>query len=94
MAGQSAHLDPRKVREFAQDVQGTIRFYKDVTDRLEGRLSQLGKTWRDSQFEEFVREVKTLRQGLQTYIAEGETAHRHLLELATRAEDYYKIHGN
>ncbi|HEY0599195.1 hypothetical protein [Brevundimonas sp.] len=91
MVDQSAHLDPRKLREFGDDLQSTVNFYKDVLGRLEGGVSRLGNSWRDQQYAEFVQEVKTLRQGLAVYIAEAEAARKHLIRLSDGGEDILKV---
>lgn len=91
MSDNAAHLDPVKVRAFAQDLQGTVAYYKRVIDMMESRLGQLGKTWRDQEYEAFVGEVKNLKRGLTTYIEEANAAHARLLHLATEAENYQKI---
>jgi uncharacterized protein YukE len=92
MAEGSVHLDPKEVREFAQQLRGASRYYETVIDRLEANLGRLGKSWRDQQFGEFVDEVATLKTGLRKYIREAEAASAHLGELAEAAEHYARVH--
>ncbi len=91
MVDQSAHLDPQKLRDFGNDLQSTVNFYKDVLGKIEGGIGRLGNSWRDQQYGEFAQEVKTLRQGLAVYIEEAETARNHLIKLADSGDDILKI---
>ncbi len=91
MSGPVAHIDPAEARDFIADLGGTIDFYRKVVDRLEANVGRLGKTWQDRQFADFAQEVKTLRQGLTTYVEQAASARTSLDRLATHAEEYHKI---
>ncbi len=91
MADSEMHVDPKLLRNFAEQLAQTTAFYRSSLDRLEGRLSHLSSTWRDQEFTAFAREMGRTRQILDGFIAEATRARQGLLENAERAEAFQKI---
>jgi uncharacterized protein YukE len=91
MSESAVYLDPAEVDAFAARLSETVDYYGRVVERLEANIGRLGRTWRDQQFEEFQEEVRTLRQGLTSYMDEARAARRTLGQLADAARAYHRI---
>jgi len=85
------HLDPVKLRTFADTLSTTVTFYRRSLEILESRLARLGSTWQDEQFREFAREVRTTRVIIEEFVKEALDARSKLLEDAAAAEAFQKI---
>lgn len=86
------HVDPVKLRHFAEELGRTLSAYKQSLEHLDGRLSRLGSSWRDQEFTTFSKEIRNTKRIVAEFIREGETARASLLRDAERAEDYQRRH--
>lgn len=87
---EQVHVDPVKLRQFAEELGRTLGTYKQALEHLEARLGRLGSTWRDQEFEAFAKEMRNTKRVLADFITEGEAARANLLRDAERAEDYQR----
>ena len=91
MTDSVMHVDPKKLRDFAEQLAGTTSFYRSSLERLDGRLSQLSSSWRDQEFTAFAGEMGKTRQILETFITEAMRARQQLIVDAERAEAFQRV---
>ncbi|HEY4940043.1 MAG TPA: WXG100 family type VII secretion target [Rhizomicrobium sp.] len=91
MADSEMYVDPKRLRDFAEQLAGTTSFYRATLERLDARLSHLSSTWRDQEFTAFAREIAKTRQVLETFVSEATRARQQLLIDAERAEAFQRI---
>jgi uncharacterized protein YukE len=87
------HVDPAKLRLFAEELGRTLAAYKQAMEHLDARLSRLGSSWRDQEFDTFSNELRNTKRTVAEFIQEGEAARASLLRDAERAEDYQRKHA-
>lgn len=65
------HIDPEKIRDFAHGLKHFAEFIDSNVLELHAKLGQLGETWADQEFEEFVREFSKAKLILSTFAHEA-----------------------
>lgn len=88
------HVDPAKLRGFAEELGRTLGAYKQAMEHLDGRLAKLGSTWRDQEFTTFAKEMRNTKRIVAEFIREGEAARSNLMRDAERAEEYQRKHAS
>ena len=91
MSDSAMHVDPKSLREFADELANTATDYKKYIESLDASLARLGSSWRDQEFAAFSTEVKKTQRVLEQFVHEAAVARRVLLEDADRAEAYQRI---
>jgi hypothetical protein len=91
LATSEVHVDPKRLREFAEQLNSTLAYYKKCLDVLDGKLSHLHATWRDQEFTAFAKELHKTKAVVEEFVREATEAHRRLLDDAERAESYQRI---
>jgi uncharacterized protein YukE len=91
MADNGAHVDPKRLREFANTITQTSAAYSRAMEQLDGDLSRLLRTWRDDQGADFAKEVKRTRQIVHEFVQAANEARGKLLTDADAAEAYQRI---
>lgn len=91
MSKSFMHVDPRRQREFIQELNSRCYNIERVIEFLESRLRFLGRDWQDAEYEAFVGQTKVTMRVLLAFITEGRRVSKQLAEAAQLAEDYQKI---
>ena len=87
-----AHVDSEKLRSFARQLRGFADFTEGTMRRLGGEISRLGNTWRDQEFERFVREFSRVQVQLKKFVEQAKLTSPKLDEDARLAEEYERYH--
>lgn len=85
------HVDPRQQREFINALNKRVFDIGRMIEIFESRLSLLGQTWTDQEYEVFRRKIAALKAVLASFIAEGRRLSTELSRLADDAENIPKI---
>jgi WXG100 family type VII secretion target len=83
-----AVVDPAELRRFAQDLK---RFNSNLMNQLaalQGRLNDLGQTWRDQEQVKFVEEFESTMKALGRFTDAAERHVPFLLRKAEKIEEY------
>lgn len=91
MDDQVAYVDSDRLLDFADKLSRKLSNYQKALDVLSARLSNLGRSWRDEQYQEFCREVVTTKRIIEEFIREGQAARQNLLQDAEKARAYEAI---
>jgi hypothetical protein len=91
MTTSEMHVDPKRLREFGEQLSATLTYYKKCLEILDGKLARLHATWRDQEFTAFAKELHKTRVVVEGFIKEGTEARRRLFEDAERAESHQKV---
>ena len=86
------HVDPNKLREFANTITNTSVAYGRAMEQLDSHLGMLLRTWRDDQGADFAKEVKRARQVVHDFVVAANEARGKLLADADAAEAYQRVH--
>lgn len=88
MTGQ-AYVDPAALRAFAGDLQRLVFVAGDALRQLEDRVSGLGRTWEDTEYQVFKESAAAMSRVLSQF---AHDAHRFARYVATTADDADQIH--
>ncbi|QOI99145.1 MAG: WXG100 family type VII secretion target [Phycisphaeraceae bacterium] len=83
-----AVVDPGELRRFAQDLK---RFNVNLMNQLaalQGRLNDLGQTWRDHEHTKFVEEFEGTMKALARFTENADKHIPFLLRKAEKIEEY------
>ena len=83
--------DPQKLRDFCDQLAGHVGYWQTSVVNLERHVTHLGRSWRDDQFDQFAREVMTLRGSLDKFAADTRQVTAELRQDAERLEAYHGI---
>jgi uncharacterized protein YukE len=89
-----AHVDPEKLRKFSRQLRGFADFTDATMRRLGGEISRLGNTWRDQEFDRFVREFTRVQAQLKKFVEEARSTAPKIDEDARLAEEYQHYHSS
>lgn len=91
MSEDFMRVDPRRQREFINELNTRVRNIENVINIFESRLRLLGQSWRDPEYEAFVKQARSTVQILEKFIQEGKRVAIQLDQSASYAETYLKI---
>ncbi|MHC5028378.1 MAG: WXG100 family type VII secretion target [Planctomycetota bacterium] len=83
-----AVVDPAELRRFAHDLK---RFNNDLRSQLgtmNGRMNELGQTWRDQEHTKFTEEFEQTVKVLSRFVDAADKHIPFLLRKAERVEEY------
>ena len=84
-------VDPHQQREFIKSLNTRVKNIENVIAIFESRLRLLGQSWRDPEYEAFVKQALSTIQVLQQFIQEGKRVTIQLDHSAALAEATQKI---
>ena len=65
-----AHVDPEKLRSFAQQLKQFGDFVDGSVDALDVALSRLGNSWLDQEYRAFQQQVRATQKRLRVFVLE------------------------
>ena len=68
MTHDNAHADPIALREFAETLQRLADSVEDIESNLGQRLSSLGETFRDEDYQRFREHFRQRQQYLKSFV--------------------------
>lgn len=85
------YVDPEKVKNFAVQLSQFSKFVDQSVDRLNSSMSKLGESWRDQEFQAFLRETQQTQQRLKNFVQETEKILPVLKKDAEAMEVYQRL---
>ena len=93
MSQSQIHVDPERLRAFADELTNFVSFVEEQLNGLRGKVSHLGETWRDQEFERFKGEFESAQHALAQFAEEAKQTVPSLRRDAERIEEYQKFRG-
>lgn len=85
------HVDPEKLRSFAQQLKRFAQQTKTTQMSIAQQLQRLGGTWRDQEHKRFVEQFQRTSQLLQSFAAEAEKLTPVLEKDALNIEEFRRL---
>jgi uncharacterized protein YukE len=83
--------EPERLRKFANNLKGFRSNIDDLNSQIRRNLSHLSESWRDQEFDSFIRSFESVQQKLRKFSDEVEHIVPNLERDAKRADDYINI---
>ena len=86
-----AYVDPQSLRQFADELRQFNEFIEEILADLNQKINRLGQTWRDQEYEKFMRIFQGTKRLLESFSAEADAIIPQLENEAELAEKFHKI---
>lgn len=91
MSDPSVYVDPEKLERFASELAASAKWFDDAMSNTQGRLSHLGRTWRDDEFVAFCQQFERARRTVKHFTDVSARVRADILADADRARAYQSI---
>jgi hypothetical protein len=86
-----AYVDPEELRAFAGKLKSFAEFVDGQANSITTDLGRLGETWRDQEYEDFVKYFNRTKQLLRKFTDEAKRAVPLLERDANLAEEFLRL---
>ena len=86
-----AYVDPQSLRQFADELRQFNEFIEETLADLNQKINRLGQTWRDQEYEKFMRVFQGTKRLLESFSVEASAIIPQLENEAELAEKFHKI---
>jgi uncharacterized protein YukE len=88
MSQSQIHVDPEKLRSFADGLTSFVDVVEEQINTLKRNVSHLGDTWRDQEFERFKSEFESAQHFLSQFAEEARQTVPSLKQDAEKIQEY------
>ena len=85
------HNDSEKLRTFGSQLSNFAGGVDEELNRLRGAMGRLSSSWRDQEFEEFVRQFTTTQERLKRLVEETKRVAPSLKRDADALDEYFRL---
>ena len=85
--------NPEEMRRFAQALRHFSQELEQSTRRIDQQSKSVGQSWRDQEYQKFIREWDRTLQMVHRFLREAPSYERHVMQKAQALEEYLRSGG-